>query len=421
MTLAATIDRLLGGDMPVRIETYDGSVAGDLDAETTVRITSPDAISRIVRTPNELGFARAYIEGEIVVEGPLDGVFGLHDRLAKPSRDALQALPALVKLVGPSNLKRLPLPPEETRPKGRLHSLRRDKEVVSAHYDVSNDFYALILGDSMTYSCAVFESPHDTLGQAQNAKHELSLRKLALRPGTRLLDIGCGWGAHLIHAARHFDVECVGVTISHEQAMLARKRIADEGLSDRIEIREQDYREIPDGPFDSVSSIGMFEHVGRVRTPEFVSIVHDLVKPGGRVLLHSITDPAGAPSRRGSTGFISRYIFPDGELQRIGEIIDAVQSGGLDVLDVEALNDHYGPTLDHWRSNLEANWDEAVTEVGERRCRIWELYLAGCAWFFHAGHLGIQQLTAARRPESGGSAFPSRPDWDPRNLDRLGG
>jgi cyclopropane-fatty-acyl-phospholipid synthase len=247
------------------------------------------------------------------------------------------------------------------------------------------------------------------------------LRKLALEPGMRLLDIGCGWGAHVIHAARHFDVEAVGVTLSHEQAQLAEKHIAEMGLTDRIEIREQDYRAITDGPFDAISSIGMFEHVGRARTPEFAETVRSLLHPGGRMLLHSITDPRGVPSRRPPATFINRYIFPDGELQRVGEIIDAVQRGGLEVAHVEALNRHYATTLDQWRANLERSWDDAVGLVGERRTKIWHLYLTGTAWAFRTGRVQVHQILATRPFADGRSAVPPRPDWDPLDLGRLGG
>jgi cyclopropane-fatty-acyl-phospholipid synthase len=268
----------------------------------------------------------------------------------------------------------------------------------------------------MTYSCAVFEQPGWTLEQAQRAKHELTLRKLGLEPGMRILDIGCGWGAHALHAARNFGVDVVGVTLAVEQIEHGRKRVAEAGLSSQIELRLQDYRQIDDGPFDAISSIGMFEHVGWDRTPEFFAYVRRLIRPGGRVLLHTITKPDAHKPRGRRAQFIYRYIFPDGELQPVGRVIDHMQRADLDVIDVDALNQHYATTLDHWLDRLVGRWDEAVAEVGLNRARIWKLYLAGSGAAFRARNVQVHQIAATAPHPDGRTAAPRRPDWDPAHL-----
>ena len=413
--VADLIESMVGDALTVRIEAYDGTEAGPAEATTTIVITSPDALVRILHSPNELGVARAYAAGDIDVLGDIRGLFELRhviDNLdIRP-----QQLRVAARLVGRRALRPLPLPPEEARPHGRLHSLRRDRKVISHHYDLSNRFYSLFLDESMTYSCAVFEQAGWTLEQAQRAKHELALRKLALEPGMRILDIGCGWGAHALHAARNFGVDVVGVTLAVEQIELGRKRVAEMGLSSQIELRLQDYRRIDDGPFDAITSIGMFEHVGWARTAEFFGQVRHLVRPGGRVLLHSITKPDARKPRGRRAQFIYRYIFPDGELQPVGRIVDQMQLADLDVIDVDALNQHYATTLDHWLKRLEQRWDEAVDEVGLNRARIWKLYLAGCGFAFQSRQVQVHQIAAAAPHVDGRTAAPRRPDWDPAHL-----
>ena len=419
--VADIVESIVGGRLPVRIEAYDGSVTGDPSSSTTVRIRNKDAVIRAVQAPGDLGLARAYASGDIEVEGDIRDVFAIGDRdLAV--RIGPRQLRAVVGLVGRDVLRRIPPPPEEFRPRGRLHSRRRDRASVSHHYDLSNRFYGLFLDESMTYSCAVFEQPEWTLEQGQAAKHELALRKLDLQPGKRLLDVGCGWGAHAIHAARHFGVDVTGITLADQQVELGRKRVADAGLGERVDLRLQDWREVDDGPYDAISSIGMFEHVGWERSPEFLAAMWRLLAPGGRMMLHMITRPDARPVRqRNRARFIYRYIFPDGELQRIGHIVDQAQTAGFDVIDVDALNQHYAITLDHWLDRLEANWDAAVDEVGLNRARIWRLYLAASAAGFHGRQTQVQQITAVKAQADGRTAAPPRPDWDPSHLDRHGG
>ena len=270
--------------------------------------------------------------------------------------------------MGPAALRPLPPPPEEVRQRGRLHSPRRDARSVSHHYDVSNEFYQRVLGPAMTYSCALFAEPGTTLEEAQWAKLELVCGKLGLRPGARLLDVGCGWGSMVRHAARHHGVSALGVTLSVEQAEWSRDAVAREGLADRVEIRVQDYREVTDGPFDAISSIGMSEHVGGRELPGYFDRLRHLLAPGGRLLNHAITRPVG-PSSIGARTFMSRYVFPDAALVEVGEVITALQSCGLEARHSEDLREHYARTLRCWVQNLEDRWDACVADAGAARAR----------------------------------------------------
>ncbi len=243
-------------------------------------------------------------------------------------------------------------PPEEARLRGPLHSRRRDAQAIAHHYDVSNDFYRLILGETMTYSCAYFSTPETPLADAQRAKYDLICRKLGLRPGMRLLDVGCGWGGMALHAAEHYGVRAVGVTLSQRQVEYARDAVAAAGLDDRVEIRLQDYRDVADGPFDAVSSIGMVEHVGRSRLGEYFGRLYALLRPGGRLLNHGICRPRGSRGL-GRSSFVGHYVFPDGELHEVGIIAQAMQACGLEVRDAQSLREHYALTLRHWVDNLQ--------------------------------------------------------------------
>ncbi|WP_327670642.1 MULTISPECIES: cyclopropane-fatty-acyl-phospholipid synthase family protein [unclassified Streptomyces] len=419
-------EQLFGVELPVRLRAWDGSEAGPPDAPVLI-VRSRRALRRLLWKPGELGLARAWVAGELDVEGDLyatlDRMAGLiwerdpdeDDGESKSLAQALRdpkvraAAKELVKLAG-APLPPAP-PPEEMRRGGRLHLHTKgsDKQAISHHYDVGNDFYELVLGPSMVYSCAYWESPEAGLESAQRDKLELISRKLALKPGMRLLDVGCGWGSMAIHAAREHGVGVVGVTLSQEQAAYARKRVADEGLTDRVEIRVQDYRDVRDGPYDAISSIGMAEHVGAEQYLEYASDLYALLKPGGRLLNHQI---ARRPQRDESAyevdEFIDAYVFPDGELAPVGSTTGQLERAGFEVRDVEAIREHYALTLRQWVRNLEARWSEALKLVSPGRARVWRLYMAASALSFERNRIGVNQILAVKTPESGASGMPLR-------------
>ncbi|ESU48410.1 putative cyclopropane fatty acid synthase [Streptomyces sp. HCCB10043] len=291
---------------------------------------------------------------------------------------------------------------------GPLHTRRRDKEAISHHYDVGNDFYALVLGPSMVYSCAYWQDG-STLEDAQRDKLDLVCRKLGLKEGDRLLDVGCGWGSMAIHAARHYGARVTGITLSREQAAHARKRIAEEGLTDRIEIRVQDYRDVHDGPYDAISSIGMAEHVGSVRYREYAEDLYALLKPGGRLLNHQIARrPEKDEDAYRIDAFIDAYVFPDGELAPVGRTLATLEEAGFEARDVEALREHYALTLRQWVANLERHWEQAVRATSPGRARVWRLYMAASALSFEHNKIGVNQILAVRPLDGGGSRLPLR-------------
>jgi cyclopropane-fatty-acyl-phospholipid synthase len=392
---------------------YDGTDIGPRDAATTVTLRSSDALIRMITAPGELGVARAYIAGDIEIEGSIYDVLEL--RHAVPSvKFSSGQVRDLVRLVGVRNVRRMQPPPEEHRARrGRRHSKRRDAAAISHHYDVSNEFYELVLGPSMTYSCAVFSEPGVTLVRAQEAKYELICRKLGLRAGMRLLDIGCGWGGMVLHAAKHHGVEAVGVSLSQNQVDYGKNRVAEAGLANVVDIRLQDYRDVRDGPFDAVSSIGMFEHVGNEMLGRYFDQIHRLLKPRGRFLNHAISRTTTSTRSSGSPSeFIERYVFPDGELHEVGTVISALHDRGLEVRHMENLREHYALTLRHWVSNLEDHWDDAVALTSEGRARVWRLYMSASAVNFEDNHLHVDQVLALRTDETGRNLLPLRPDWE---------
>ncbi len=415
--LAPLIRALVGTTAPVRFEFWDGSGIGPTDGIGTIRIRSVDALRRILWAPGELGVARAFVAGDLVIEGDIYTLLRvLHDASPRDLRRmGLRSLPAVVDAarrlgaLGPP----LPPPPEECRPAGRLHSPSRDAAVISHHYDVGNDFYRLVLGPSMTYSCARFETEGASLEDAQAAKHELICRKLGLdrHPGARLLDVGCGWGSMAIHAARHHGATVTGVALSREQVDKARRRVELAGLTDQVEIRLQDYRDLRGEQFDAISSIGMFEHVGTGQMARYFETLRLLLVPTGRLLNHAISKPGG--SKLGGRTFIGRYVFPDGELLDVAEVVRAMQMTGFEVRDVESLREHYSRTLHHWVANLESHWDEAVELVGLGRANIWKLYMAASANGFDDGGLAIHQVLGVVRDRDGRSGMaPTRSGWE---------
>ena len=413
MALAALVDDVLGGRLPIAVEAYDGSRSGPVDAPATIVIRSPDALRRIVTAPGELGMARAYVSGDLELQGSIWALLELRDRIPDVQLEPKMMLRLVHELGGWREVRPVAPPDEEVRLHGWRHSKARDAAAIGQHYDVSNAFYRLVLGPSLTYSCAVWHDPDDTLEQAQANKYELICRKLDLRPGMRLLDVGCGWGGMVMHAAQYHGVEAVGITISRQQAELAEKRVAEAGLSDQVQIRLQDYREVADGPYDGISSIGMFEHVGEARLAEYFECLRRLVRPGGRLLNHGISRPARSEKARlPRRSFINRYVFPDGELHEVGRVVSITQDAGFEVRHVESLREHYALTLRQWVANLEEHWDEAVAEVGAPRARVWRLYMAASAVNFEAGRSQIHQVLSVPREASGRSGLPLRPEFE---------
>ena len=419
-TVAAAFEPLLAtvfaGPPPVRFEFWDGTGVGSGTGLGAIRIRSKNALRRLVWSPGQLGLGRAYVSGEMDIDGDVFAVLAtLRDAAANNPDLGLNVAGSALRVAGRVGAlgRPLPPPPEEARPqRGRLHTKRRDAAAISHHYDVSNDFYRLVLGPSMTYSCARFVDPANSLEQAQADKCELISRKLGLadKPGQRLLDIGCGWGTMAMHAATHHGAQVVGVTISREQADAARARVAAAGLSDQVEIRLQDYRDLAGETFDAVSSIGMFEHVGTARAAQYFETVRSLLRPQGRLLNHAISSIGG--SVMGPRSFIARYVFPDGELIDVGDVVLAMEKAGFEVRDVESLREHYALTLRAWVANLESQWDEAVSLVGEARARIWRLYMAASALGFEDGGIGVHQVLGVVPDKAGGSGMPStRRDW----------
>lgn len=413
--LRPVIRSFLGAEPPLEIRFWDGSALGYAGTAAIV-FCSPSALTRLLYAPGELGFCRAYVAGDLELEGDIYEILQLRDLLAARTAHADLTLNArtiarLIRAAVAVGAVSRPLrpPPEEVKLRGRLHSKLRDTAAVAHHYDVGNDFYRLVLGETMSYSCAYFERNDVGLDEAQEAKYDLVCRKLRLRPGLRLLDVGCGWGGMVLHAARWYDVCAVGITLSRAQAKLAAKRVAQHGLSHRIEIRYQDYRETTDGPFDAISSIGMFEHVGLAQVGRYFETLRDLLKPTGLLLNHAISKPSGKPGFNRNS-FVSRYVFPDGELHEVGSVVTAMQERGLEVRDVESLREHYSRTLRAWVANLEGRWDEAVRLVGPARAKVWRLYMAASALGFDAGRINVHQVVAVKPDRQGSCAMPMTRD-----------
>ncbi|WP_406381936.1 class I SAM-dependent methyltransferase [Streptomyces sp. NBC_01618] len=419
LRLTALAEELLGEKLLVRIRAWDGSESGPPDAPVLV-IRDRRALRRLLWKPGELGLARAWVAGELDIEGDLYEALDLMasliwDRGAEakdsvhPVRDPKVRAFAkgLLQLGGPW-LPPAPPPEEVRRRTGTLHTKRRDKEAISHHYDVGNDFYELVLGPSMVYSCAYWEDD-GILEGAQRDKLDLVCRKLALNEGDRLLDVGCGWGSMALHAAREYGARVTGVTLSVEQAAYARKRIAEEGLTDRIEIRVQDYRDVRDGPYDAISSIGMAEHVGSVRFREYADDLYALLKPGGRLLNHQIARrPEKDESAYHVDEFIDAYVFPDGELAPVGRTVTTLEEAGFEVRDVESIREHYALTLRTWVANLEKYWERAVRMTSPGRARVWRLYMAASALSFEHNKIGVNQILVVRPAEGGASRMPLR-------------
>jgi cyclopropane-fatty-acyl-phospholipid synthase len=330
-----------------------------------------------------------------------------------------EKLKLLSELGGPRLLlPRLEPPPQEVQVTkrwriGRRHSKQRDANAISHHYDVSNTFYEWVLGPSMAYTCACYQREDFTLEQAQWAKFDLVARKIGLRPGMRLLDVGCGWGGMVMHAAREFGVKALGVTLSEQQAAWAQRAIKEAGLSDLAEVRHLDYRDVKETGFDAVSSIGLTEHIGKAELPGYFSFLYGKLKPQGRLLNHCITRPDNTGPANVRDGFINRYVFPDGELEGPGHLVSLIHDTGFEVRHAENLREHYARTLTGWCTNLDDHWDEAVAEVGEGTARVWRLYMAGSRLGFERNQIQLHQILAVKLDADGEAGMPLRPDWEP--------
>ncbi len=411
MTRADAIARVIARNTnQILVKVFDGSRAGPADAPVSIEFRSPRAFSYMATAPGHLGLARAYVVGDIEIEGDL------YQALSAFAASGFElSLPEQLRLLrelgGASLLRRPPLPAQEVRLRGRRHSKARDSQAISHHYDVSNTFYEWLLGPSMAYTCAVYPTATATLEEAQFAKHDLIARKLALRSGMRLLDVGCGWGGMVMHAAQHYGVRALGVTLSRRQAEWAQKAIAEAGLSDLAEVRHLDYRDVAEREFDAISSIGLTEHIGVRQMPGYFRFLLRRLRPGGRLLNHCITEPDNrTPVAR--NGFIRRYIFPDGELTGPGRIISDMHDAGFEVRHEENLREHYAMTTAAWSANLDAHWDESVREVGLAKARTWRLYLAGVRLAFDRNGIQLHQVLGVRVHADGRSEMPLRADWE---------
>jgi len=413
--VAEVLARVVGPGTPIAFSAYDGSSAGHPEPVTRVRVDDPRALNHLATAPGELGLARAYVAGYLDFDGDT------YSTLALLAGEHIGALGwgerlRVLRALGPRVLRPVAPPPEEAHPGlwwGLRHSLGRDSRAISHHYDVSNRFYEWVLGPSMAYTCAVFPSPGASLEAAQEEKVDLVCRKLDLQPGQRLLDVGCGWGTMVRHAARHYGVRALGVTLSRQQAEWGQKAIAGDGLTDRAEIRHSDYRHVGESGFDAISSIGLTEHIGARNLDGYASFLAGRLRPEGRLLNHCITRPTAAAPARHTGGFINRYVFPDGELEGIGTIVAAIQNAGLEIRHEENLREHYTRTCAAWSANLDAHWDEAVAEVGQGRARVWRLYLAGSSLGFEQRRIELHQVLATRTV-GGRAGMPERPDFTRR-------
>jgi cyclopropane-fatty-acyl-phospholipid synthase len=382
-------------------------------ARFTLVLNHPGALRGMFWPPGELALAEAYVHGDFDIEGRIDDLFPLADHLLDQHRTVAELLRhGRWLLTLPSDRRgdrrgdRPRAEREAVRLRGIRHSKARDRRAVTYHYDVPGGFYALWLDERMVYSCAYFAAPDEDLDTAQERKLDYVCRKLRLHNGERMLDIGCGWGGLLIHAARRYGVSALGITLSEPQAELANERIRRAGLTDRCRVEVRDYREIEESEmYDKLVSVGMFEHVGEVHLPEYFRRAYHLLRPGGVFLNHGIASNTDVPARRGST-FISRYVFPDGELVPIGTTVRAAESGGFEVRDVESLREHYALTLKHWVRRLEAR---RITD--ETTYRVWRLYMSGSAHGFRTGRLNVYQ-TLLTKADRGESSLPlTRADW----------
>ena len=419
VTLGDMFEGLFGAEAPVRFSAYDGSTAGDPDAKLGIRLTNPRGVSYLATAPGSLGMARAYIKGDLDIEGvhpgdPYDMLKAIDDDL-QVNRPPMSQAVNWARTLGVRTFVPPPLPEQEVVPRhrrGLRHSRERDANSISYHYDVSNTFYEHVLGPSMTYTCACYPTADATLEQAQAHKFDLVARKLALQPGMRLLDVGCGWGGMVMHAAREYGVRALGVTLSAEQASWAQRAIKEAGLSSLAEVRHLDYRDVSEDGFDAVSSIGLTEHIGKAQLPAYFAFLYGKLRPQGRILNHCITRVVSSEPNSRPDGFIFRYVFPDGELEAPGLLMTLMHDAGFEVRHAENLREHYAMTLAGWCANLDRHWDEAVAEVGQGTARVWRLYMAGSRLAFERIQIQLHQMLGVRPGPAGEAGMPLRPDWE---------
>src|SRR5579864_4402950 len=410
MALAEVFEAFAGPDAPVEFAAYDGSHAGTAGAPVKITVRSPIAVSYLAQAPGALGLARAYVSGHLDVDGDMYTALSRLSRAQNMNMSWADRVKLLQALGGPKVLlPRIPPPPQEVRVTsrllrvGRMHSKRRDANSISHHYDVSNRFYEWVLGPSMAYTCACYPTQDASLEEAQWYKHDLVARKIGLKPGMRLLDVGCGWGGMVMHAAREYGVKALGVTLSEQQALWAQQAIKKAGLEDLAEVRHLDYRDVPETDFDAVSSIGITEHIGKANVPGYFAFLNGKLKVGGRMLNHCITRPDNTGPSIFREGFINRYVFPDGELEGPGWLNSLMNDSGFEIHHQENLREHYSKTLAAWCANLDAHWDEAVTEVGQGTARVWRLYMAGCQLGFDSNVVQLHQILGVKLPADGAS------------------
>jgi cyclopropane-fatty-acyl-phospholipid synthase len=416
LTIAGALESLLKEPLQVRFTAYDGSATGPEDSPYRLHLATERGLNYLLTAPGDLGFSRAYVAGDLELHGTHPGdpyeLLKLVQSNLSFRRPSPGEVVTLLRSLGLSHLKPVAPPPEESPSRlrrtleGVRHSLGRDAHAIHHHYDVSNVFYEHVLGPSMTYTCALYPTETSTLEEAQHAKYDLVARKLDLQPGQRLLDLGCGWGGMVRHAARDYGVHALGVTLSREQASWAQRRIKEEGLDHLAEVRFMDYRHVEETGFDAISSIGLTEHIGVKHYPSYFGFIHDHLRPQGRLLNHCITRHDNRFYETGA--FLDRYVFPDAELIGSGRIITEVQNAGLEVQHEENIRVHYAKTLAAWCRNLEDNWDACVAEVGEGTARVWGIYMAGSRLAFERNEIQLHHVLATKTDENGVSGYPLR-------------
>lgn len=410
MKIADAFTMVVPAERGVGFRAYDGSAAGPDNAKVVLEVRTPRALQYIAGSPNQLGLARAYVNGDLEIHG------GAYDALRRLYPLKLTHLTAadkakLAREMLPHAIARPTPPPQERRLRGRRHSKNRDAEAIHHHYDVSNLFYSWVLGPSMAYTCAVFPTADATLEEAQTEKFDLVCRKLGLKPGMRLLDVGCGWGGMVMHAVENYGVTAIGVTLSEQQALFAADAIEKKGLTGRAEVRFSDYRDVPETEFDAISSIGLTEHIGVANYASYFSFLNGKLKREGRMLNHTITRPDDTLPTHYKNSFINRYVFPDGELAAPATVQMAMNDNGFEIRHQENLREHYALTLKHWCDNLEAHWDEAVEEAGLATSRVWRLYMAASRLGFELNTIQLHQILGVKLGPGGKSGMPLRPDW----------